>query len=69
MVRNLGRDLFIIKSSQYGFSIVMIRETCSRLLEELKSRIGKIFISIWVNANGIKAFVILFQPVQLLLDL
>ena len=44
MVGNLGRNFWIIESSQYEFSIVMIREICSGLLEELKSGLGKVFI-------------------------
>lgn len=69
MVGNLGRDFRIIKSSQYGFSIIMIRQICSCLLEELKSGLGKVFIRIRWNANSIKSFVVLFQFIQLLQDL
>lgn len=66
VVGNLGRDFWVIESSQYGFSIVMIREICSRLLEELKRGLGKVFIRFWWNANSFKSFVIIFQLVQLL---
>ena len=69
MVGNLRRDFWIIESSQYGFSIITIRQICSCLLEELKSGVGKVFILIWCEANSIKSFVVLFQFIQLLQDL
>ena len=69
MVGDLGRDFWIIKSSQYRFSIIMIREVCSGLLEKLKSGLGKVLIHIWWNANSFKCCVVLFQFVQLLQDL
>lgn len=69
MVSNLGRDFWIIESSQYGFSLVMIRQTCSRLLKELESGLCKVFIRFWWNANSFKSFVVISQLGQLLQDL
>ena len=66
MVGNLGRDLWIIESSLYVLSIVLIRQICSRLLEELKSGLGKVFVRFCWNAESIKSFVIIFQLGQLL---